>query len=268
MPILPSVVLPRRMQHRPPPGIRVAPQLLEAAAGDGEAALRQLQTSPDGLTEQEAGRRLEEHGPNVVAQERRHGQLRLLGHALVNPLVVLLLVLAALSFLTGDARAGVVMLLMVCLGVVLHFVQESRADAAAARLKALIRVTATALRDGRPREVPLGELVPGDVVLLCAGDMVPADVRLLACKDLFLNQASLTGESFPVEKFDAPEPGPAGSPRELKNVASWAPASRAAAARRWSSPPGSTPPSGAWPAPSSGSRPRPASTAASAPSPG
>ena len=82
MPILPSVVLPRRMQHRPPPGTRVAPQLLEAA-GEAEAALRQLQTSPDGPTGQEAGRRLEEHGPNVVAREQRHGQLSLLTQTLI-----------------------------------------------------------------------------------------------------------------------------------------------------------------------------------------
>ena len=82
-----------------------------------------------------------------------------------------------MSFLTGDFRAGSVMLLMVVLGVVLRFVQEARADTAAAKLRAMISVHATVLRDGQPREVPLGELVPGDVVELAAGDMIPADVR-------------------------------------------------------------------------------------------
>ena len=97
------------------------------------------------------------------------------------------------------------MLVMVVLGVALRFVQEARADTAAAKLKAMISVTATVVRDGQAREIPLGELVPGDVVKLAAGDMIPADVRLISCKDLFLIQASLTGESLPVEKFDARE---------------------------------------------------------------
>ena len=97
------------------------------------------------------------------------------------------------------------MLLMVVLGVVLRFVQEARADSAAAKLRAMISVKATVLRDGQPQEVPIGDLVPGDVVELAAGDMIPADVRLISCKDLFLIQASLTGESFPVEKFAARE---------------------------------------------------------------
>ena len=140
-----------------------------------------------------------------MAQEKRHTWIGLLGHALVNPLVILLLILATVSLLTGDFRAAIVMSAMVVLGVVLRFVQETRADAAAAKLKAMISVTATVVRDGTAREVPLAELVPGDVVKLSAGDMIPADVRLLACKDLFVIQASLTGESLPVEKFDAPD---------------------------------------------------------------
>jgi cation transport ATPase len=84
--------------------------------------------------------------------------------------VVLLLLLAAVSFLTGDDRAGVVMLIMVLLGVVLRFIQEARADTTAAKLKAMIRVTATVVRDGKACEVPLSDLVPGDVVHLSAGD--------------------------------------------------------------------------------------------------
>ena len=107
--------------------------------------------------------------------------------------------LAASSFLTGDIRAGSVIVLMVILGVVLRFVQESRADTAAAKLRAMISVRATVLRDGKPQEEPIGHLVPGDVVELSAGDMIPADVRLISCKDFFLTQASLTGEAFPVE---------------------------------------------------------------------
>jgi len=120
--------------------------------------------------------------------------------ALVNPLVILLAVLASVSFVTGDVRAALVMIAMIVLGVSLRFYQEARADAAAEKLRAMIQLTATVLRDGEPLEEPLASIVPGDVVLLSAGDMIPADVRILACRDLFVSQASLTGESLPVEK--------------------------------------------------------------------
>ncbi|HLN30979.1 MAG TPA: magnesium-translocating P-type ATPase [Gemmataceae bacterium] len=219
MPNLPSIVLPRRFPQRGAPAIRVSSLLIEAAAARGDEVLRKLETSLDGLTQEEAAQRLDKYGPNAVAQERRFSNLHLLGTALINPLVILLLILAVLSFLTDpDIAPGVVMLVMVCLGVVLRFVQESRADAAAAKLKAMISVTATVRRDGRPVEVPLSQLVPGDVVQLAAGDMIPADLRLLTCKDLFIIQASLTGESFPVEKFDAQEKDAGRSPLEFQNT--------------------------------------------------
>ena len=110
------------------------------------------------------------------------------------------------------------MLVMVVLGVALRFIQESRADDAAAKLKAMISVTATVVRDGQPRELPLGHLVPGDVVRLSAGDMIPADLRIISCKDLFVIQSSLTGESLPVEKFDAERKTARRPPLELKNI--------------------------------------------------
>src|SRR6516225_4656960 len=97
------------------------------------------------------------------------------------------------------------MILMVGLGMSLRFVQETRAENAAAKLKAMITVTATVERSGQPREIPLRDLVPGDIVKLCAGDMIPGDVRLLFAKDLHVIQATLTGESLPVEKTDAPD---------------------------------------------------------------
>jgi Mg2+-importing ATPase len=122
-----------------------------------------------------------------------------------NPLVILLTVLASISYATGDLRAGSVMLLMVILGLGLRFVQETRANAAAAKLKAMISVTATVVRNGEAREIPISQLVPGDIVQLSAGDMIPADVRLISAKDLFIIQATLTGESLPVEKIEVPD---------------------------------------------------------------
>jgi Mg2+-importing ATPase len=107
---------------------------------------------------------------------------------------------------------------MVLLSVALRFLQEARADAAAAKLKAMIHVTATVVRDSRAREMPLRDLVPGDIINLSAGDMIPGDVRVLSSKDLFVNQGSLTGESLPVEKFHDPETKTLSSPTEFKNT--------------------------------------------------
>ena len=109
MPISPTTVLPKRIPHgphKPSTAIQVSPLLLEAAGQEPDAVLQKLHTSKEGLSGSEAEHRLQEYGPNVVAREERHPRLQLLGKALINPLVVLLLVLAASSFLTGDFRAG------------------------------------------------------------------------------------------------------------------------------------------------------------------
>jgi Mg2+-importing ATPase len=195
-----------------------SPVLLECACVTCEEVFRRLETSPAGLTDTEATQRRLRHGANVVIQEARHVRLKLLVKAILNPLVVLLLVLAAVSALTEDYGAAVIMLIMVVLGVVLRFVQEARADTAAAKLRQMIQVTTSVLRDGQIVERPLADLVPGDVVCLAAGDMIPADLRVVSCKDLFVIQASLTGESFPVEKTDATAPSARHSPLELPNV--------------------------------------------------
>ncbi|HEY0792643.1 MAG TPA: HAD-IC family P-type ATPase [Chthoniobacterales bacterium] len=177
-----------------------------------------LGTSSSGLSRAEAERRLLEHGLNAVASEKRRGWIHRLLAAARNLLVLLLAVLATLSFATGDFRAGTVMALMLALGVGLRFVQESRAEAGAARLAAMIRVTAAVVRDGQEEESPLKGLVPGDVVKLSAGDMVPADVRLVGSKDLFIAQAALTGESLPAEKLDGPQHGEGVAPLEVANL--------------------------------------------------
>jgi len=178
----------------------------EAAAREISEVLQSLGVSSNGLTAAEASARLEQYGPNEVARERRHEWLHRLWVAVRNPLVILLTVLATLSYLTDDFAGGTVMMGMVVLGVALRLVQETRAGNAAAKLKAMIKVTATALRDGQPKEIPISQLVPGDVVKLSAGDMIPGDVRLISAKDLFIIQATLTGESLPVEKTDACDP--------------------------------------------------------------
>jgi len=193
-------------------------QLLGVVREDSSAVMEALNTRPTGLTSTEVEERLEKYGPNAVAKGEGHTRLKLFLRALFNPLVILLSILATISFATGDVEAGTVMTTMVLLGVVLRFVQEARADSAAKKLQAMIKVTATTVRDGVAIEVPLAELVPGDVIQLASGDMIPADVRLVAAKDLFIVQASLTGEAMPVEKFAIPDTSGKASALEASNL--------------------------------------------------
>lgn len=186
-------------------GASVSKQVDELATISVEELFQKLGTTEAGLSEDEAEKRLDQYGPNEVAEERARTWVHRLFTASRNPLVILLTALAAVSYATGDLRAGTVMLFMVILGLSLRFVQETRADAAAAKLKAMISITATVVRKGETREISISELVPGDIVELSAGDMIPADVRLISAKDLFIIQATLTGESLPVEKIEVPD---------------------------------------------------------------
>jgi len=208
--------------HRDP---TIAQRLLDAAAATPEQLLKQLGSTPEGLTAEIASARLRAYGPNLVAHERRQSLFQeLLGRA-KNPLNFLLLTLATVSFFLGDQRAAAVIAVMVLLSVSLAFVQEHRSNNAAARLRAMVRTRATVLRrdpstasGAQPVEIPIEELVPGDVVRLSAGDMIPADLRVLAAKDLFLNQAALTGEAMPLEKSPAPVLGGSNAATDLPNI--------------------------------------------------
>jgi len=200
------------------PTIRLSQCILDAAGKDGDELLGSLNTSLKGLTQTEAEDRERKLGPNIVAQEKQRGWFMRLLIILRNPLVILLAVLSSISFITGDPSSGSVMAGMLLLSVSLRFFQEAHASAAAAKLKAMIHVTATVVRDGKAGELPLCDLVPGDIIHLSAGDMIPGDVRVLSAKDLFVSQGTLTGESFPVEKFHDADPKPANSPTELKNT--------------------------------------------------
>ncbi len=216
-----STILPRKLLNHPHPkhAIRASPLLVESATIDAAAVYARLTTRPSGLTSSEAAARLAEVGPNVLQRDRRPGFIRLLWHALVNPLVILLAVLATISFATGDLRAATMMLAMIALSVGLKLFQEAKAESAAAALKAMISVNATVVRDGVPQELRVEHIVPGDVVHLAAGDMIPGDVRVVEAKDLFVVQGSLTGESFPVEKFAVERGTSATPPLELTSVA-------------------------------------------------
>lgn len=165
-----------------------------------ETILQKLNTSEQGLTEHEAKKRLEEYGTNEPAKKKRQHILVQIALKFCNPIVIVLLIIGGFSLFFGEIINALLVGLMGVVSVVLTFVQEYRAGEAAEKLFELIHTTATVCRHGKLREIKIRELVPGDILDLSAGDMVPADVRILSCKDFFVNQSSLTGESFPVEK--------------------------------------------------------------------
>jgi Mg2+-importing ATPase len=198
--------------------VKVSDPLLEKARTDADTALKDLESRLSGLSSAEVDARIKRYGLNEIAREKRQSPLTRLWDNVKNPLVILLIALGVLSYLTGDLRAMIVIFIMVVLGVVLRFYQEMRADNAAEKLKAMVNTTATVVRDGKDTEVPLKLLVPGDIIRLNAGDMVPADVRVLSAKDLFLNQAALTGESLPVEKKAAPASAEVQNPLDLPDI--------------------------------------------------
>lgn len=156
--------------------------------------------SPAGLSSHEAAARLADYGPNEIAPPPRFAALRELLHNLANPLVLILLMAASVSVAFGQGVSAVIIVLMVVLGVALNFSQAYRSQAAAESLRRQVAQLATVVRDGQEHEIPVREVVVGDVIHLKAGDLVPADARLSAVRDLFMNEALLTGESLPREK--------------------------------------------------------------------
>ncbi|MGE5238803.1 MAG: magnesium-translocating P-type ATPase, partial [Chloroflexota bacterium] len=169
--------------------------------------LNLLHTSPSGLTSSDAAARLVEFGPNLLHPVRKRTLFLQFAAKFRNPLVLLLLFASFVSALTGDVRSFVIITVIILISVTVDFVQEHRAGQAAESLRKSVAVHARVLRDGVPKEIPLADLVPGDVVLLAAGDLVPGDGRLLEARDFFLNQALLTGEPYPVEKIPGDLPG-------------------------------------------------------------
>ncbi len=195
----------------------ISMRVAEESGKPFQSTFNSTKSSPLGLFAHEAAERLRRSGPNEVAHDKAPHVLVQLFLAFKNPFVIVLLVLACVSFVTDvyleepDDRSytGIIILVtMVLLSSFLRFYQEYRSNQAAERLKSMVRNTATVLRRtndaAKPerREVPMQELVVGDVVSLQAGDMIPADIRLFASRDLFISQAILTGEALPVEKYD------------------------------------------------------------------
>ena len=183
------------------------------------ALLAELGTADSGLTSREAALRLKRYGSNDAAAPKRPPAWLRFIRLLANPLVVILLVASALSAATGDVASFVIIASIVLLSVLLDFAQASHAENAVDALRQQVALRTDVRRDGVETSLPVDQLVPGDIVRLTAGDLVPADGVLLSSRDFFVNQALLTGESFPVEKQVAEHGNPAAEISEAGNVA-------------------------------------------------
>ncbi len=176
-------------------------EYVSAACMDEVALFAQWRTDRQGLKSEDVHKRLAQYGKNELARTKRRSIVYQLGVRFLNPLVLVLLIIASLSAYLGDYLSASLVASMAGISVFLSFIQEYRAGKEAEKLSEMVRATATVYRSGKTKEVKLSEIAPGDIVDLFAGDMIPADLRLLSAKDLFINQSALTGEAFPIEKF-------------------------------------------------------------------
>jgi len=162
--------------------------------------LKQLHTTPDGLTDEEGERRLSQYGYNLLKPKKKADALSLFANQFKSPLVIILVFAAVLSFFLQDPTSATIILIIVFISGLLGFWQERGATNAVEKLLSIVQIKITALRDGKPSDIPLEKTVPGDIVILSAGKIVPGDSAIIECKDLFVDQAALTGETFPAEK--------------------------------------------------------------------
>jgi Mg2+-importing ATPase len=160
----------------------------------------QLSSSSSGLTSEQATEILKKVGANTVAAGKKKSIIQDIFERCKNPLVIQLLIIAALCYITGDLPSTFVVSGMVLLSVILSYVQERRSSHAVEKLQKMVKTNAIVVRNGKETEIPLDEVVPGDIVILAAGSIIPADLRILTAKDFFVTQSALTGESMPVEK--------------------------------------------------------------------
>ena len=165
-----------------------------------EEVLKELESSPDGLTDEEAKKRLEKYGYNTIKEKEKLTTFELFINQFKSPLILLLIFAAGVSYYTEDKTDAIIILFIVFISGILGFWQEKGATDTVKKLLSLVKITASVIRNKIKKEIPVEEVVPGDVIVVSAGDVVPADCLLLESKDLFVNEAILTGEPFPVEK--------------------------------------------------------------------
>jgi Mg2+-importing ATPase len=165
-----------------------------------DQVMERLHTSLQGLIPEEVSARQATYGPNAVMKEKKSAVLRQFMGQFKNPLILILFLAAVLSAFLGEFVDAIIIIVIVFVSVVIDFFQEYRAGRAVELLKEKISTMATVTRGGVQQDVPLSDLVPGDIITLSAGNIVPADARVIQARDFFVDQSALTGESFPVEK--------------------------------------------------------------------
>src|SRR6266699_1473224 len=158
-------------------------------------------TIQQGLTSNEAQLRLKRYGANLLKPKKEASTLTLLLSQFKSPIILILLIAAGLSFFLQDAADAIIILVIVFVSGLLSFWQELGAAEAVEKLLAAVQIQATVMRDGTSRKLAVEQIVPGDIVILSAGDVIPGDCLIVESKDLFVDEAALTGETFPVEKF-------------------------------------------------------------------
>jgi len=175
-----------------------------------EQVLQQTHSTTAGLSRQDAKQRLSEYGANSLKQKHKSSTWMLLLNQFKSPIILILIFAAVLSIFVQDAADAIIILIIVLISGLLGFWQERGASNAVEKLLALVQVKATVLRDGQSQEIPNESVVPGDIVLLCAGKNIPGDCLVLESKDLSVAEAALTGETYPVDKLSGVLPAETG----------------------------------------------------------
>jgi P-type Mg2+ transporter len=166
-----------------------------------EQLIAALQTTNNGIQQADAESRIKQYGPNALKAQRQTSAVGLLLRQFKSPLVLILIFAAIVSAFVGEWTDAIIILTVILGSTLLGFVQEYRASNAVEKLRSQVTIKSSVLRDGKPQMLPSEQVVPGDVVLLSAGSLIPADGIMLEANDFFVNQAVLTGETFPVEKL-------------------------------------------------------------------
>ncbi|SDL08448.1 Mg2+-importing ATPase [Maridesulfovibrio ferrireducens] len=164
------------------------------------SVLQDLKTCTAGLSQEEAALRLKQFGPNTLKKEARHNSLSLFLDQFKSPIIIILICAAILSIALGDSSDAIIIMVIVFVSGFLGFWQEKGAAGAVESLLETVETKADVLRGGKQVQIPVDEIVPGDIIKLHAGKGIPGDCRILESRDLFVNEAALTGETFPVEK--------------------------------------------------------------------
>jgi P-type Ca2+ transporter type 2C len=165
-----------------------------------DETLKELNTGLDGLSNEEAQKRILSYGNNELVEEKKDGPLKLFLAQFLNILIILLIVAAVAAYFVGDIIDAIVILLVVVVNSIVGFIQEYRAEKAMEKLKGMISNEALVIRDGQKQKIPAQDLTPGDLVVLEEGDNIPADIRIIESLDLKIDESALTGESLPVSK--------------------------------------------------------------------